>query len=49
MPAPFLSPKGARRLKGTKKYIKDYPRPQFVRDGWLCLNGEWVFDSMINR
>lgn len=27
----------------TKKYIKDYPRPQFVRDAWLCLNGEWNF------
>ncbi|WP_169082501.1 glycoside hydrolase family 2 protein [Paenibacillus sp. PL91] len=27
----------------TKAYIKDYPRPQFVRDNWLCLNGEWSF------
>ncbi|WP_123041158.1 glycoside hydrolase family 2 protein [Cohnella candidum] len=24
-------------------YIKDYPRPQFVRDSWLLLNGEWNF------
>ena len=21
----------------------EYPRPQFVRDNWLCLNGEWDF------
>lgn len=27
----------------TKKYIKDYPRPQFVRDNWTNLNGEWSF------
>jgi beta-galactosidase/beta-glucuronidase len=30
-------------LNGTKKYIKDYPRPQFIRDEWLSLNGEWGF------
>ncbi|MBU5673795.1 glycoside hydrolase family 2 protein [Paenibacillus brevis] len=28
----------------TKKYIKDYPRPQFVREDWNLLNGEWRFD-----
>lgn len=22
----------------------EYPRPQFVRRDWLCLNGEWDFD-----
>ncbi|HZR40816.1 MAG TPA: beta-galactosidase [Ktedonobacteraceae bacterium] len=22
----------------------EYPRPQFVRDEWLCLNGEWQFE-----
>lgn len=22
----------------------EYPRPQFVRDTWLCLNGEWEFE-----
>ena len=22
----------------------EYPRPQFVRDNWLCLNGEWEFE-----
>ena len=32
----------------------EYPRPQFVRDEWLCLNGEWGFeidqgDSGIHR
>lgn len=27
----------------TKKYIKNYPRPQFVRDQWVDLNGEWRF------
>ncbi|CAH0121853.1 Beta-glucuronidase [Paenibacillus sp. CECT 9249] len=27
----------------TKAYTKDYPRPQFVRDHWLNLNGEWSF------
>ncbi|MBD0378775.1 glycoside hydrolase family 2 protein [Paenibacillus sedimenti] len=27
----------------TKMYIKDYPRPQFVRQSWLSLNGEWDF------
>ncbi len=32
----------------------EYPRPQFVRQDWLCLNGEWGFeidqgDSGIHR
>ena len=22
----------------------EYPRPQFVRKDWLCLNGEWEFE-----
>ena len=22
----------------------EYPRPQFVRDDWLCLNGPWQFE-----
>src|SRR5579859_5620379 len=22
----------------------EYPRPQFVRSRWLCLNGEWQFE-----
>ena len=25
------------------KYRKEYPRPQFVRDNWQNLNGEWDF------
>ncbi len=25
------------------KYIKDYPRPQVVRDAWTNLNGAWDF------
>lgn len=24
-------------------YVKDYPRPQFVRKNWLSLNGQWDF------
>ncbi|KZS43061.1 glycoside hydrolase family 2 [Paenibacillus glucanolyticus] len=27
----------------TKMYSKDYPRPQFVREHWVNLNGEWSF------
>src|SRR5690606_28958699 len=26
-----------------RAYIKDYPRPQFIRNDWLNLNGEWSF------
>lgn len=26
-----------------KCYIKDYPRPQFVRENWINLNGKWNF------
>lgn len=26
-----------------KCYVKDYPRPQFVRGNWENLNGEWDF------
>src|SRR5690606_41699812 len=22
----------------------EYPRPQFTRPDWLCLNGEWQFE-----
>ncbi len=22
----------------------EYPRPQFIRKDWLCLNGNWAFD-----
>lgn len=27
----------------VKCYKKDYPRPQFVRDEWVDLNGKWDF------
>lgn len=27
----------------TRGYIKDYPKPQFVRKDWTNLNGEWSF------
>jgi beta-galactosidase/beta-glucuronidase len=23
----------------------EYPRPQFVREDWLCLNGQWAFET----
>jgi len=26
-----------------KSYLKDYPRPQFVRQNWENLNGKWCF------
>jgi hypothetical protein len=26
----------------------EYPRPQFVRSDWLCLNGEWQFEIDIS-
>lgn len=31
------------RYNHTKCYIKDYPRPQFVRKQWIDLNGRWDF------
>lgn len=27
----------------TKNYVKDYPRPQLVRQAWDNWNGEWDF------
>ncbi len=30
-------------MKHTKCYIPGYPRPQFVRNDWVNLNGEWAF------
>ena len=26
-----------------KNYIKNYPRPQFIRNKWENLNGDWNF------
>lgn len=31
------------KINHTKCYIKDYPRPQFVRPQWTNLNGKWDF------
>jgi len=30
-------------MKHVACYIKNYPRPQFVRKSWINLNGEWDF------
>ena len=30
-------------MNHAKCYIREYPRPQFVRADWLSLNGEWAF------
>ena len=30
-------------MNHAKCYKKGYPRPQFVREDWLLLNGEWSF------
>ncbi len=27
----------------VRAYVKDYPRPQLVRDNWVNLNGTWAF------
>ncbi|WP_284236834.1 glycoside hydrolase family 2 protein [Paenibacillus glycanilyticus] len=30
-------------MSSSHKYVKDYPRPQWVRDEWQLLNGAWNF------
>ena len=30
-------------MQHAQCYIKDYPRPQFVRKEWHNLNGDWDF------
>lgn len=30
-------------MSSSHKYIKDYPRPQLVREEWENLNGEWDY------
>lgn len=30
-------------MRNAKCYVEGYPRPQFVRNNWECLNGEWDF------
>lgn len=27
-----------------KVYRTEFPNPQFERENWLCLNGEWEFE-----
>ena len=34
----------ARAAGGANLPRPEYPRPQFVRNDWLCLNGEWQFE-----
>lgn len=31
-------------MESKKVYRKEYPRPQFRRDSYVCLNGEWDFE-----
>lgn len=31
-------------MRETKVYRTEYPRPQFRRDSYICLNGEWDFE-----
>ena len=39
--APLTTPWGE---KVTSANVwRDYPRPQLVRDGWTCLNGDWDY------
>jgi beta-galactosidase/beta-glucuronidase len=38
----FLLEPDALNMAGTPR--SEYPRPQFVRSEWLCLNGEWEFE-----
>ncbi len=37
-----------KELKNTPVPMSEYPRPQLVRDSYICLNGEWKF-SIINN
>lgn len=33
------------RMKNKEEVWQEYPRPQFVRDNWQCLNGIWELDG----
>lgn len=39
----YFTKKKTGGLTAMKCYIKDYPRPQFVREDWENLNGTWDF------
>ena len=32
-----------------KVYRTEFPNPQFERENWLCLNGEWEFEKDLNK
>ena len=32
-------------MKRNLNYRPEYPRPQFVRDAWINLNGEWEYQT----
>lgn len=39
--APMLTPWGEKVT--SENCWREYPRPQMVRDGWTCLNGDWDY------
>lgn len=39
--APMLTPWGEKVT--SDNCWREYPRPQMVRDGWTCLNGDWDY------
>jgi beta-galactosidase/beta-glucuronidase len=43
-PAPAAGPQRPPLEKILTIPRDEYPRPQFVRPDWLCLNGEWEFE-----
>jgi beta-glucuronidase len=43
-PLSFPAPLPTGRADEGPQPRPEYPRPQFVRDGWVNLNGEWEFE-----
>ena len=39
--APMLTPWGEKVT--SDNCLREYPRPQMVREGWTCLNGDWDY------
>lgn len=35
--------------KQMNKPLSEYPRPQFVRESYICLNGEWDIKLVKNQ